>query len=140
MDGNAPLSFAFGMKPDSFNLYEGPSKCRCCQNWVKEYPDDLKESLETAEGPHQYALLVRHRKSHQKYSAQPLELDSVVINSPLIKPVLEEVFEAYPGVTVDLDKLTFESPFAPFLHRWVRFEEALASNLDRRTLSHLNVL
>jgi len=105
-------------------LFEGPPKCICCINWVEEYPDDVKENIEGVEGACQYALLVRKRKSYNKDNPDPLELDSILIRSPLIKRVLEGVFRGYPGITVKLEYLSFKAPFAPFLYRWTVFEKA----------------
>lgn len=131
---------AQGMKPETMTLFEGPPKCTCCINWVEEYPDDLKENIQGAEGTRQYALLVRKRKSHNKDNPDPLELDSIVVRSPLIKRVLEGVFGGYPGVTVKLEHLSFKAPFAPFLHRWAALEKAAKSEAHEETRKHMKLL
>jgi len=131
---------AQGMKPETMTLFEGPPKCACCINWVEEYPDDIKENIEGAEGAGQYALLVRKRKSHNKDNPDPLELDSILIRSPLIKRVLEGVFRGYPGITVKLEHLSFKAPFAPFLHRWSAFEKAAQSEVHEETQKHMKLL
>ena len=109
---------ATGLKAEALDLYEGPEKCRCCINWVREHPDDVKESLEATDEIRQHAVLVRRKKSHQKYSREPLEIDSVVIHSPLIKKCLSLVLENYPGLALGSDNLTFLAPFQPLFHRW----------------------
>jgi len=139
-DGETEHKFAEGMKPKILNLFEGPPKCPCCVNWVEQYPDDIKESVEATEGARQYALLVRNQKSHKKYSADPLEIDSVVIRSPLIKTVLKEVFDGYPGVTVELENLSFKEPFVAFLHRWTELEKALESEPKEEVREHMRLL
>jgi hypothetical protein len=134
-------AFSRGMKPESLNLYQGHSACSCCINWIEEFPDDLKESIEAAEGTQKYALLLRNRKSHKKNSTQPLELDSIVVHSPLIKKILDEkVFKGYPGITSMLDKLEFSAPFAPFLHRWVEFKRAFEDEQDDAAKQHLKLM
>jgi hypothetical protein len=129
-----------GMKAEVMTLFEGPPKCDCCTNWVEEYPDDIGEKIEAAEGTTQYAVLARKRKSHNKENPDPLELDSIVIRSPLIKRVLEGVFGGYPGVTVKLEKLSFKAPFAPFLHRWTALEEAARCEIQGETQKHMKLL
>lgn len=130
-----------GMKGESFNLYQGYSACSCCVNWVEEYPDDLKENIEAAEGTQQYAILLRNRKCHKKNSTQLLELDSIVVHSPLIKKVLDEkVFKNYGGITPTLDKLVFSAPFAPFLHRWNEFQGAFEDEEDSVVKQHLKLM
>jgi hypothetical protein len=139
-DAKYKHKFAQGMKPEILNLFEGPPKCKCCTNWVEEYPDDIKENVEAAYGTRQYALLVRKRKSHQKYNADPLEIDSIVVHSPLIKTVLKEVFDGYPGVTVDLEYLSFNAPFAAFLHRWTVLDKAVESESKEEVRKHMALL
>jgi hypothetical protein len=130
-----------GMKAGSLNLYQGPPACSCCINWVEEFPDNLKESIEAAEGTQQYALLLRNRKSHKDGSAQPLELDSIVVHSPIIKKVLgEKVFKNYGGVTTTLEKLEFSAPFVPFLHRWDEFQRAFEDEQDDVIKRHLGLM
>ena len=137
---NGLNTFAEGMKPEILDLFEGPPRCKCCTNWVEEYPDDIKENVEAAYGTRQYALLVRRRKSHQKYNADPLEIDSIVVHSPLIKTVLKEAFDGYPGVTVDLEYLSFKAPFAPFLHRWAVLDKAVESESKEEVRKHMTLL
>lgn len=35
-----------GTECSIMRLYEGPPKCKCCINWVEEYPDNLRASIE----------------------------------------------------------------------------------------------
>lgn len=102
-------------------LYEGPPKCRCCKNWVEEYPDDLRMAVEEQEQTKQKALVVRMRKNHGEGRA--LELDSIVVQSQSLKETLGEVFEGYQGITPSLKKLVFRAPFRPFFYRWALFEK-----------------
>lgn len=54
-----------------------------------------------------------------------LALHSVVIQSPLLKDLLEVVLAGYPGVTVSLRRLEFSGTFAPLIHRWAEFKAGI---------------
>jgi hypothetical protein len=130
----------FGMKASAKILYEGPPKCACCKNWVEEYPDDLKSNIEVTKESQQHAVLVRYRKCHSTSSKKSLEVDSIVIQSPLLKTVLGRVFNDYPGVTPALEFLTFASPFQPFLYCWEAFQDEVAGETHEASREHLKVL
>lgn len=102
-------------------LYEGPPKCQCCKNWVEEYSDDLRRTVEEQDETKQKALVKRMRKNHGDGKA--LVLDSIVVQSVSLKKTLSEVFEGYKGITASLNKVVFKSPFHPFYYRWGRFTE-----------------
>ncbi|KXJ93320.1 P-loop containing nucleoside triphosphate hydrolase protein [Microdochium bolleyi] len=107
-------------------------------SWTTKYPDGLEEAAED-EDTARYALLVRNKKSYD--SRKKLEIDSIVIQSPLLKEALQKVLKAYPGVTTTLARLTFAAPFRPFVHRWPQFTEALADEEhDEATKEHLKLL
>jgi hypothetical protein len=63
-------------------------------NWTEKYPEDLDEAAEN-EITARYAVLVRSKKSFD--SRKKLEVDSIVVQSPLLKSVLSKVLEDYPG-------------------------------------------
>ena len=69
-----------------------------------------------------------------------LQIDSIVIQSPLLKTALGDVMKDYPGVTTSLDRLTFKAPFKPFVHRWSKLIEALESEQHEETKAHLELL
>jgi hypothetical protein len=73
-------------------------------------------------------------------SRKKLEIDSIVIQSPLLKSALHDVLRDYPGVTPNLARLTFTAPFKPFVHRWEQLTAALDGNYDDTTKAHLNLL
>lgn len=133
----APLRV--GMKTESIDLFEGPSKCHCCINWVREHPDDIKENLEGTDEVKQHAVIVRRKKSHQQYSHEPLEIDSIVINSPIIRATFETLFSDYPEIDTETESWTFQAPFQPFLHCWTEFKGLMESG-DTETSLHLKVL
>ncbi|KAI0145187.1 P-loop containing nucleoside triphosphate hydrolase protein [Xylariaceae sp. FL1272] len=105
--------------------------------WTEEFPDDLDEAVEN-EKTEKYALLVRNCKSYD--SRKKLEIDSIMIQSPLLKKVLREVLKDYPGVTTSLARLIFKAPFKPFVHRWEQLNAAFTDDLDEDTKTHLTLL
>ena len=126
-----------GMITDVKNLYQSKPDNRNKTTWVDKYPDDLEEAAENAESA-RYALLIRNSKCYD--GRKKLEIDSIVVQSPLIKQVLGSVLKDYPGITTTLDRLTFKAPFQPFIHRWKNLLEALESEQDSETKSHLGLL
>ena len=125
-----------GMITDVKNLYEGKPDSRNRSTWVDKYPDDLEEAGENDETA-RYALLIRNKKCYN--GRKMLEIDSVVVQSPLLKKALGSILDAYPGITTTLDRLTFEAPFRPFIHRWTNLVAALESEEDPETKSHLDL-
>lgn len=110
-----------GMRCDIKNLYQGEADRRGCFTWVDKYPENLEEAAENAETA-RYALLIRNNKCFD--GRKKLEIDSIVVQSPLLKAILGSVLKDYPGVTTGLDRLTFAAPFQPFVHRWERLVHA----------------
>ncbi|KAE8347595.1 hypothetical protein BDV24DRAFT_146432 [Aspergillus arachidicola] len=92
-----------GSQPVIQTLYEGPSKCHCCKNWVEEYPGDLRMEVEDQPETKQKALVVRMSKNHD--NEKPLVLDSIVVQSLSLKKTLSEVFDGFTGITASLKKL-----------------------------------
>ncbi len=64
--------------------------------WTDKYPENLDEAAEN-EITARYAILVRNKKSFD--SRKKLEIDSIVVQSPLLKSVLSKVLKDYPGIT-----------------------------------------
>lgn len=125
-----------GMITDVKNLYQSKPDNRGKTTWVDTYPDDLEEAAENAETA-KYALLLRNSKSYD--GRKKLKIDSIVVQSPLLKDVLGTVLKNYPGITTTLDRLTFQAPFQPFVHRWKNLIEALEVEQDPETKSHLEL-
>lgn len=130
---------AVGMMCDVKNLWEGKQKCVCCTNWVEEYPDDVTPNPEETEAVQRYALIVRNKKSHGS-TGKAMMVHTIIVQSPLLKPLLEEVFEGYEGITATLKKVTFSKPFAPFFYRWSRFKKAVEAQEDETTRAHAKLL
>lgn len=125
-----------GMIPDVKNLYQTKPDARGKSTWVDKYPDDLEEAAENAETA-RYALLIRNKKCYD--GRKKLQIDSIIVQSPLLKAILGTVLRNYPGITTSLDRLTFQAPFEPFVHRWSQFSEAVHTEEDLETKAHLDL-
>ena len=126
-----------GMITDVKNLYQSKPDNRGKTTWVDKYPDDLEEAAENAESA-RYALLIRNSKCYD--GRKKLQIDSIVVQSPLLKQALGSVLKDYPGITTTLDRLTFKAPFQAFIHRWKNLLEALESEQEPETKGHLKLL
>ena len=126
-----------GMKSDVKNLYQSKPDNRGKTSWVDKFPDDLEEAGENAESA-RYALLIRYKKCYD--GRRQLQIDSIIIQSPLLREALGSVLKDYPGVTTSLERLTFNAPFQPFIHRWMKLVEALNNEGDQQTKTHLGLL
>jgi hypothetical protein len=89
-----------------------------------------------------FAVLVRMelRPKSRFTDDNPMQIHSIVVQSPLLRRVLQRVFEGHPGVNSAESKLTFEKPLAPFVHRWRQFVQAAKEEEDPETKGHLNLL
>jgi hypothetical protein len=103
---------------------------------VTEYPDDAVAAAENAETA-QFAFLVRNKISYD--SRKTLEIDSIIVQSPLLKEALGIVLKGYPGITTNLQRLVFAAPFQPFVHRWTKLVEVLETTTDEVTRAHLKL-
>lgn len=93
-DTSKPESTAqAGMECDSQHLYRKEDE-RGRTSWIDVYPIDLDEAAEN-EITARFAILVRNKKSYDP--RKKLEIDSIVIQSPLIKTVLYNALKNYPG-------------------------------------------
>lgn len=131
--------FEQGMRPEVLPLYQGKSD-GYYTNWVETKPYDLDyDDVEIKDQKREYAILVRNRKSRNKYALKAFEIDSIVVWSPLIKQVLKEVLAGYPGITLELSEVEFSSPFLEFVHRWDRLVEAVQTETDEQTKRHIEL-
>ncbi len=126
-----------GMIVDVKSLYQSKPDNRGKTTWVDKYPDDLEEAAENAQTA-RYALLIRYSKCYD--GRKKLQINSIVVQSPLLKKSLGKVLKDYPGITTSLDRLTFNTPFQPFVHRWTNLVQALAAEQDPETHAHLRLL
>jgi hypothetical protein len=119
------------------DLYLGPEDSKGRAQWVDKYPEDFEEAAETEETA-KYAFIARKKKCFS--GRKKFDIDSIIVNSPAVKKVLEKVFEKYPGVTCTLDRLVFRAPFEPFVHRWAEFKLAMETEKNENTKIHLQLL
>ncbi|KAK1977683.1 ATPase [Colletotrichum cereale] len=132
-------SFApFGSIGSTKNIYKSPKDDDGNWTWVEKYPEDVEEAAENEE-TEQYAVVVRNVKSND--SRKKLEAHSIVIQSPWLKKALGVILDGYTGVACELERLEFEAPFHPFVHRWTEFREYLnKKDLDETLKEHLTIL
>jgi len=126
-----------GTKGQIRNLYKGPLDMNGHRAWTVSYPKDLEEPVENRDSA-QYALVVRNEHCYD--GRRKLKASSIMVQSSLIKTVLGEVLNGYPGITTNLDRLQFNAPFEPFVHRWEKLIEAREKETDTDTRNHINLL
>ena len=127
---------AAGSVAEVKNLYQKKDKDGKFQ-WVTEFPDDIGEAAENSETA-KFAFIVRNKKSYD--SRKSLEIDSIIVQSPLLKDSLGIVLKDYPGITTSLKRLVFRAPFQPFVHRWGKLDDLLRSMEDGDPKAHLKLL
>ena len=126
-------SSTIGMDCNVKNLY----KDNRIGSWTEKVPRLVKDPPENDQTS-RFALIVRKRQSQD--TRKKLEIDSIIVQSPLLKKALGTVFDGYPGITTDLDRLEFTEPFQPFVHRFQRFEQATVNEKDIESKQHLALL
>jgi len=99
-----------GMRCDIKNLYQTKADEDGDRDWTENYPDYIEEPAENSETLC-YALLVRNRKSSDSH--KKLTIDSIVVQSPILKRILGKVLKDYPGITTGLGRLEFEAFRSP---------------------------
>lgn len=121
------------------NLYWWKSDSDKDWAWVGKYPEDAPGAAENEETA-KYALIIRNRKSRD--GRKKFKADSIIIQSPWLKKALDRyVLMDYPGITCELSRLEFESPFKPFVHRWaelLKFTKRM--DIDQTTKEHITLL
>jgi hypothetical protein len=96
-------SIKVGMECDLKHLYQKEDD-KGRTSWTDKYPEDLEEAPEN-EMTARFAILVRNKKSFD--SRKKLEIDSIVVQSPLLKNVLSKVLKDYPGRFYSLRTVCF---------------------------------
>ncbi|KAJ5732777.1 hypothetical protein N7493_004258 [Penicillium malachiteum] len=120
---------------DVHKLYEIKSDDKT--TWTEEFPESLVEPAENKKSA-QYALLLRHSKCFD--GRRNLSLHSIVIQSDPLKKFLGKVLDKYPGITTTLQRLEFEKPFKPFVHRWDQLVKLREEEEDPITKKHVDLL
>jgi hypothetical protein len=123
-----------GMKCEAKRLYEKDNPFGATE-WVEEMLDCFLEQQHSAAWA-EFAILLRT----QLVDGQQ-RLHSIVVQSPLLKAALKQVFAGYPGVSLGKSSWTAEAPFKPFVHRWDAFISACdAGDKIETTRRHLQLL
>ncbi|KAH8652698.1 ATPase [Tricladium varicosporioides] len=133
----APNPTPIGSIPSIKDLYQGKEDSKGRAQWVDKYPEDAEEAAENEETA-KFAFIARKRKCFS--GRKKFDIDSIVVNSPAVKKVLERVFDKYPGISCKLDRLVFAAPFNPFVHRWSEFLLAIQEEEEDDTKEHLELL
>ena len=123
-----------GMKLGSKELYREDERFP----WDDWSPDDIDIDIEETSEAKSYALIVRREKGVGQKSS--LVLNSITVQSPLIRKVLGNVFVGYRGMTTKLKDLTFSAPFHAFFYRWDRFQQQITEEKDDLVLEHIRLL
>lgn len=126
-----------GSISDIKDLYQGPEDNSGRAQWLDKYPEDAEEAAENEETA-KYALIARKKKCYD--GRKKFEVDSIIVQTPDLKRILGKVFQKYPGVTCELDRLVFSAPFRPFVHRWTEFTDALKAETAGQAKEHLEIL
>ncbi|KAH8600167.1 ATPase [Bisporella sp. PMI_857] len=121
------------------NLYWWKSDSDKDWAWVGKYPEDAPDAAENEETA-KYALIIRYKKSWD--SRKKFKAESIIIQSPWLKKALDRyVLMDYPGITCELSRLEFESPFKPFVHRWAELLKFIKRmDIDQTTKEHTTLL
>ncbi|KAL4748464.1 hypothetical protein BDW72DRAFT_180393 [Aspergillus terricola var. indicus] len=122
---------------EAIQLYQTRPDARGRTSWTQSLPDDLVQPAEDATTS-KYALIVRNEKSYNPKKS--LSIHSIVVQSPFLKKFLANVLDGYPGLTMALDRIEFNAPFKPFVHRWKEFSEEKDQETDLTTKVHVDLL
>lgn len=112
-----------GMSVGFKNLYSGKEDKHGRFQWQDKIPEDVLKPAEDTE-TQKLALILRYVKVYSD-PRKTLGLHSIVVQSPLLKKLLETVLAGYPGVTVGLQRLEFSGKFEPLIHRFPELKAAI---------------
>lgn len=141
------------ISPDSVTLtqhqpltrfrYSGKEDKRGRFQWQDTIPKDVKDPVENA-ATAKFALLVRNVKVYNN-PRKTMSIHSIVVQSPLLKKLLQRVLKDYPGLSVNLKRLELSGKFEPIIHRWSQLQDEIAklgdtSEDDRETKKHAELL
>lgn len=112
-----------GMSVGLKNLYSGKEDRHGRFQWQDKIPEDVRKPAEDAE-TQKWALIIRYVKVYND-PRKTLGIHSIVVQSPLLKKLLEGVLKGYPGVTVGLQRLEFSGKFEPLIHRFSDLKAAI---------------
>lgn len=106
-----------GSEPEIRQLYRQDIS-KPWKEWKEGEDPDIGKHSESLK----YALVVRRERSREL--DEGLSLHSITIQSPVLRKLLDEVFEGYTGLSTKTKNLTFKEPFHEFVHCWDKYEDA----------------
>lgn len=119
-----------GMKSGVKNLYSGKEDDKGRFTWQDTIPKDIGKPAED-DASLKWALIVRNVRVYND-PQKVMAVQSIVVQSPLLKKLLSTVLKNYPGVTAELKRLEFSGQFQPLIHRWAELQKAI-DELDEST-------
>ena len=122
-----------GMTSEVGQLYRDNDESQ----WDEWMPDSVGRDLEDSSEYKKFAVIVRRERRQGKPG---IPLHSVVVQSPLLRKVLDLVFEGYEGISTKLRHLKFYAPMHEFYFCWHRFEKLYQDKKDNKTRQHLDLL
>ena len=133
VDPDFTPDFSMGMRAKIQQLYRPDDR----SPWNESVPDKTATKVDAGSYAQECALIVR-REPHP--ITNQVALQSITVQSPLIKKVLDGTFKGFEGLNTQLKQLTFKAPFHPFYYRWHRFEKLREDEQDQETKDHLDLL
>ncbi len=128
---------AVGSLSTSKHIYADKEDDHGRYTWVDKYPEHWEEAAENEETA-KHAVVVRNEKDFD--SRKKHKIHSIIIQSPWLKKALAEILKDYPGVTCELERLVFEAPFEPFVHRWGPLLKFMKEKHEEKTREHVELL
>ncbi|KAF1845411.1 P-loop containing nucleoside triphosphate hydrolase protein [Cucurbitaria berberidis CBS 394.84] len=105
--------------------------------WDEWIPDNVPRDIATAPESLKRAIVVYKERRPPKPA---LVLHSIVVQSPLLRKVLNRMFEGYEGISTKLKELRFYAPFHEFYYRWHWLERLMEEEKDEPTRKHLEFI
>ncbi|KAG8626055.1 hypothetical protein KVT40_006456 [Elsinoe batatas] len=124
----------FGMKGTTKDFY----RSKPTSSWKPWKPGQENAALMAQNHLQQHALVVKREKDTE--SLVGIRLHSIMVQSPIIKKILESVFDGYRGVSMKLNTLKFQHPFREFVHRWDKLLQAAEETTDDTERKHIALL
>ena len=133
VDPDYTPDFGFGMRVEMQQLYRADDRAP----WSESLPDKTVTNVEVGSYAQECALIVR-REPHPV--TKQIALQSITVQSPLIKKILDITFKGFEGLNTQLKQLTFKAPFHPFYYRWHLFEKLCDDEQEQETKEHLDLM
>lgn len=128
--------FEIGMKDEPKRLYPRQDGYGGVE-WVDEIPAKvMDQAYGYGDAWKEYAILLR-----TDLSAGEHRLNSIVIQSPLLKMKVNALLGEYPSFYIGEGKdAVIEKPFIPFVHCWESFISACENETETATQEHMKIL